>query len=132
MPTTFLFCKECYLFFISWQKILLLRTRKARTIAVESASSDWTLSYAVSRVTVLLTAQYFKARFVWKCLHSTCTAVGLAVVASIRPSVCLSVGSFSAFICSARGTCLISARLHAFNYSDWLARSLILDLSAGY
>lgn len=61
-----------------------LRLREASRIAVQSV---WLVSYVVSRVTVFLTAQYFKARFVWKCLHSTCTAVGLAVVAFIRLSV---------------------------------------------
>lgn len=80
-----------------------LRHREASRIAVESV---WPVSYVVSRVTVFLTAQYFKARFVWKCLHSTCTAVGLAVFAFIR----LSVYSFGALICCS--TCslhLISA-----------------------
>lgn len=67
------------------EKFVFVRTREASRNTVESV---WPVSYVVSRVTVFLTAQYFKARFVWKCLHSTCTAVGLAVVAFIR-LVCL-------------------------------------------
>lgn len=79
--------------FKSRERFEFLRSREASRNAVESV---WPVSYVVSRVTVFLTAQYFKARFVWKCLHSTCTAVGLAVVAFIR----LSVYSFGALICS--------------------------------
>lgn len=82
--------------------VFFLKSREAIRIAVESV---WPVSYVVSRVTVFLTAQYFKARFVWKCLHSTCTAVGLAVVAFI----CLSVYSFGALICSTPSLLLISA-----------------------
>lgn len=89
----YLFCLYTVLcLFKSRERFVFLRTREARRIAVESV---WPVSYVVSRVTVFLTAQYFKARFVWKCLHSTCTAVGLAVVAFIR----LSVYSFGALIC---------------------------------
>lgn len=82
--------------------------RKLEKLAELQLKAFWPVSYVVSRVTVFLTAQYFKARFVWKCLHSTCTAVGLAVVAFIR----LSVNSFGALICCS--TCslrLISAPL---------------------
>lgn len=73
-----------YCLFKGREKFAFVRTREASRITVESV---WPVSYVVSRVTVFLTAQYFKARFVWKCLHSTCTAVGLAVVAFIRLSV---------------------------------------------
>lgn len=102
MPTFFcLYTVLCL--FKSRERFAFVRTREASRIAVESV---WPVSYVVSRVTVFLTAQYFKARFVWKCLHSTCTAVGLAVVASIR----LSVYSFGALICcSTRSLRLISA-----------------------
>lgn len=100
MPT-FSVCTVLCLF-KSRERFAFLRTREASRIAVESV---WPVSYVVSRVTVFLTAQYFKARFVWKCLHSTCTAVGLAVVAFIR----LSVYSFGALIwCSTRSLRLIS------------------------
>lgn len=70
--------------FKSRESLAFLRAKEASRITVESV---WPVSYVVSRVTVSLTAQYFKARFVWKCFHSTCTAVGLAVVAFIRLSV---------------------------------------------
>lgn len=86
------------------ERFAFVRLKETSRIAVQSV---WLDSYVVSRVTVFLTAQYFKARFVWKCLHSTCTAVGLAVVAFIR----LSVSSFGALICGS--TCsqlLISAQ----------------------
>lgn len=94
MPTFFLFCIQYYVCLKSRERDLhfLKNLEKASRIAVESV---WPVSYVVSRVTVFLTAQYFKARFVWKCLHSTCTAVGLAVFAFIR----LSVYSFGALIC---------------------------------
>lgn len=91
MPT-FSVCIQYYVCLKSRERFAFLRTREASRIAVESV---WPVSYVVSRVTVFLTAQYFKARFVWKCLHSTCTAVGLAVFAFIR----LSVYSFGALIC---------------------------------
>lgn len=68
------------------ERFAFLRSREASRTAVKSV---WPISYVVSRVTVFLTAQYFKARFVWKCLHSTCTAVGLAVVAFIHMSILL-------------------------------------------
>lgn len=86
------------------ERFAFVRLREASRTAVQSV---WLVSYVVSRVTVFLTAQYFKARFVWKCLHSTCTAVGLAVVAFIR----LSVSSFGALICgSTRSQRLLSAQ----------------------
>lgn len=91
MPPFFV-CIQCYVCLRAERDFVFLRSREASRIAVESV---WLVSYVVSRVTVFLTAQYFKARFVWKCLHSTCTAVGLAVVAFIR----LSVYSFGAPIC---------------------------------
>lgn len=89
--STFSVCIQCYVC-LKQREICILSTREASRIAVQSV---WPVSYVVSRVTVFLTAQYFKARFVWKCLHSTCTAVGLAVVAFIR----LSVYSFGALHC---------------------------------
>lgn len=86
------------------ERFAFVRLREASRTAVQSV---WLVSYVVSRVTVFLTAQYFKARFVWKCLHSTCTAVGLAVVAFIR----LSVSSFGALIYgSTRSQRLLSAQ----------------------
>lgn len=81
----YLFCLFTALCYLA-ERFAFLRSREASRTAVISV---WPISYVVSRVTVFLTAQYFKARFVWKCLHSTCTAVGLAVVASIHLSILL-------------------------------------------
>lgn len=90
MPT-FLFVYTICVCLKGRERFAFVRLREASRTAVQSV---WLVSYVVSRVTVFLTAQYFKARFVWKCLHSTCTAVGLAVVAFIR----LSVSSFGALM----------------------------------
>lgn len=103
MPT-FSVCIQYYVCLKAERDLHFLK--KLEKLAEFAVESVWPVSYVVSRVTVFLTAQYFKARFVWKCLHSTCTAVGLAVVAFIR----LSVYSFGALICcSTRSLRLTSA-----------------------
>lgn len=104
----YLFCLYTVLCLFKEERSLhFLKSREASRIAVESV---WPVSYVVSRVTVFLTAQYFKARFVWKCLHSTCTAVGLAVVAFIR----LSVNSFGALICCSTCSLLLISACRSF------------------
>lgn len=133
LVTTFLFCVQCFITFLGQNKdFSSLKKKKAmKQIAVESVS-DWPVSYIVSRVTVLLTAQYFKARFVWKCLHSTCTAVGTRR-RCFSSSVCLFSSSFSAFIHLLFSTQPAShLRPHTLLSPFWLAHrsvSAILDWS---
>lgn len=110
LPFLFLFCFVYSVMFVDRQRQICIFRVLENLWELQLKAFGWLVSYVVSRVTVLLTALYFKARFVWKCLHSTCTAVGLAVVASIRPFVCLSVHHVSALICrSAHSVSLVSA-----------------------